>query len=130
MDSTFLVMISWIFMVEHSVPVIEPARSAPSSYSEIKNPERNQTMESRPVSIATGRTSINGDLNVPAGSRSIVLFAHGSGSSRHSPRNKYVAQILNRSGISTLLVDLLTMEEETMDRRTAQLRFNIELLAD
>jgi putative phosphoribosyl transferase len=87
-------------------------------------------MESRPVSIPTGKTSINGDLNVPAGSRSVVLFAHGSGSSRHSPRNKYVAQVLNRAGISTLLVDLLTMHEETMDRRTAQLRFDIELLAD
>lgn len=87
-------------------------------------------VEFRSVSIPAGRGSINGDLNVCVDSRSLVLFAHGSGSSRQSPRNKYVAEALNRAGFSTLLLDLLTADEEARDRRTAQLRFNIELLAD
>jgi putative phosphoribosyl transferase len=67
-------------------------------------------------------------LAVPKGATGLVLFAHGSGSSRHSPRNRYVAGILNDGGIATLLLDLLTPEEEAFDRSTAALRFNIELL--
>jgi pimeloyl-ACP methyl ester carboxylesterase len=59
-----------------------------------------------------------------------VIFAHGSGSSRHSPRNKYVADVLNRGGFATLLIDLLTSDEELVDIRTAEYRFNIDLLAD
>jgi putative phosphoribosyl transferase len=59
-----------------------------------------------------------------------VLFAHGSGSSRHSPRNRYVAWLLNQANLATLLVDLLTSDEETIDLRTGQLRFDIELLAE
>jgi dienelactone hydrolase len=83
----------------------------------------------RPVRIAAGRTTLEGDLNIPEGARGIVLFAHGSGSSRHSPRNRYVAQLLNQVQLATLLVDLLTAEEEAIDLRTAQLRFDIGLLA-
>ena len=71
------------------------------------------------VSIPVGRYSIQGDLTIPRGSVAAVIFAHGSGSSRHSPRNKYVAETLNERGLSTLLIDLLTTEEETIDNQTA-----------
>lgn len=79
------------------------------------------------LSVASG--SIEGDLAVPAGARGIVVFAHGSGSSRHSSRNKYVASALQASGFGTLLFDLLTAAEEREDERTRALRFDIGLLA-
>jgi dienelactone hydrolase len=82
------------------------------------------------VSIPVGRHTIEGDLILPENAKSAVIFAHGSGSSRHSPRNKYVAEVLNRAGFATLLIDLLTPEEELVDIRTAEHRFNIDLLAD
>jgi putative phosphoribosyl transferase len=75
---------------------------------------------------------IEGDLTIPvsgANMKGIVIFAHGSGSSRHSPRSKYVAQVLNNAGIATLVVDLLTIEEEAVDNLTKEHRFNIALLA-
>lgn len=72
---------------------------------------------------------INGTLDVPAGAHGLVLFAHGSGSSRHSPRNRYVAGLLNARGLGTLLMDLLTQDEEEIDSTTAALRFDIALLA-
>jgi putative phosphoribosyl transferase len=75
---------------------------------------------------------IEGDLILPTSGTSakgIVIFAHGSGSSRHSPRSKYVAHVLNDVGIATLVVDLLTLEEETVDNLTKEHRFNITLLA-
>lgn len=75
---------------------------------------------------------IEGDLIIPASGtniKGIVIFAHGSGSSRHSPRSKYVAQVLNNAGIATLVVDLLTIEEEAVDNLTKEHRFNIALLA-
>ena len=75
-----------------------------------------------------GPVTLNGDLNVPAAPKGFVLFAHGSGSSRHSPRNRYVAEVLNEHSLGTLLVDLLTAEEEREDEVTAQLRFDIGLL--
>jgi dienelactone hydrolase len=74
--------------------------------------------------------TLEGNLSLPEGARGIVLFAHGSGSSRLSPRNRYVAQLLNQARLATLLVDLLTAEEEALDLRTAQLRFDIGLLAE
>jgi putative phosphoribosyl transferase len=77
------------------------------------------------VVIRTGATTIEGHLTVPAGARGVVVFAHGSGSSRHSPRNRYVADVLHEAGLGTLLLDLLTREEER-DRANV---FNIELLA-
>jgi pimeloyl-ACP methyl ester carboxylesterase len=82
------------------------------------------------VTIAVGEYAIQGDLTLPAETQAAVIFAHGSGSSRHSPRNKYVAQTLNEGGIGTLLIDLLTMEEERVDIGTAEYRFNIRLLAE
>ena len=72
---------------------------------------------------------IDGDLFVPDTARGVVLFAHGSGSSRHSSRNRYVAQELNTAGLATLLIDLLTSAEEEIDVRTRRLRFDIPLLA-
>ncbi|HEY9646324.1 MAG TPA: alpha/beta fold hydrolase [Chroococcidiopsis sp.] len=82
-----------------------------------------------PVLIHTGSVRLEGDLIIPARAQGIVLFAHGSGSSRYSPRNRAVAKILRHEGLATLLVDLLTAEEEDIDRRTRQLRFDINLLA-
>lgn len=82
--------------------------------------------------IDNEQNMIKGNLNLPNFSTSIkgiVIFAHGSGSSRHSPRSKYVAQVLNDVSIATLVVDLLTPEEETMDNLTREHRFNITLLA-
>jgi putative phosphoribosyl transferase len=81
------------------------------------------------VSILVGATTLDGDLHLPAQARGLVLFAHGSGSSRHSPRNQYVAQVIRTAGIGTLLFDLLTPEEEHIDLRTSALRFDINLLA-
>jgi pimeloyl-ACP methyl ester carboxylesterase len=73
---------------------------------------------------------LEGNLTLPKDARTIVLFAHGSGSSRHSPRNRYVAQLLNEAKLATLLVDLLTPDEEAIDLRTMQIRFDIDLLAE
>jgi len=82
------------------------------------------------VTIPIGLDAIQGDLTLPVDSPAAVIFAHGSGSSRNSPRNKYVAEMLNQVGIGTLLIDLLTMEEERIDIGTAEYRFNIGLLAE
>jgi predicted alpha/beta-hydrolase family hydrolase len=81
------------------------------------------------VSIPLAGFALVGELIVPAAARSVVLFAHGSGSSRHSPRNQYVAQTLRERGMGTLLFDLLTEAEEREDRHTGHLRFDIGLLA-
>ena len=83
-----------------------------------------------PVLVPIGDQSLNGDLGTSPKSNGIVLFAHGSGSSRHSSRNQYVARALERRGLATLLIDLLTSEEESVDDRTAQFRFDIPMLAD
>lgn len=82
------------------------------------------------VRVSAGSVTLEGNLDVPEGARGIILFAHGSGSSRHSPRNRYVAQVLCKSGLATLLIDLLTAEEEVVDMQTAHLRFDIDLLAE
>ncbi len=87
------------------------------------------SQEERSIRIQAHGVEIRGDLVVPDGARAIVVFAHGSGSSRHSPRNRYVAQGLHEGGIATLLIDLLTEEEERVDERTRQHRFDIDLLA-
>jgi putative phosphoribosyl transferase len=81
------------------------------------------------VTVPVGDATLEGDLVVPDGASGIVVFAHGSGSGRHSPRNRRVAATLNESRIGTLLVDLLTSEEEEVDRYTGEHRFDIELLA-
>jgi dienelactone hydrolase len=81
------------------------------------------------VRITSARLQLEGTLEIPDHARGLVLFAHGSGSSRHSPRNQRVAQTLQRAAVATLLFDLLTKEEERTEERTGHLRFNIELLA-
>jgi putative phosphoribosyl transferase len=84
---------------------------------------------SQPVRIPAGEVELDGDLARPADAAGLVLFAHGSGSSRHSPRNRFVAGELHAGRLATLLVDLLSAEEEQIDLRTRELRFDIELLA-
>ncbi len=81
------------------------------------------------MEIAAGQTILNGDLHIPTPARGVVVFAHGSGSSRRSPRNQFVARLLQRAGLATLLFDLLTESEEWQDRATGHLRFDIDLLA-
>jgi dienelactone hydrolase len=92
--------------------------------------QRNTGAQSQPVRVPSGQVHLEGDLVMPDGARGMVLFAHGSGSSRHSPRNRYVAEQLQQVGLATLLIDLLTPEEEAVDLRTAHLRFDIVLLAE
>lgn len=82
-----------------------------------------------PLAIDVGGITLNGDLALPSAATGLVVFAHGSGSSRHSPRNRHVAGQLQSGGLATLLFDLLTLREEATDERTARLRFDIELLA-
>jgi pimeloyl-ACP methyl ester carboxylesterase len=86
--------------------------------------------DDKPVSIEAGGVTLEGDLRVPDSPAGVVLFAHGSGSSRHSRRNRYVARELNEAGLATLLMDLLTVEEERIDSVTGHLRFDIALLAE
>src|SRR5437762_624875 len=82
------------------------------------------------VEIQAGHAVLSGNLTIPNGAVALVLFAHGSGSSRHSPRNQFVARTLNDAGLATLLFDLLTPEEESLDLYTREHRFDIGLLAE
>jgi pimeloyl-ACP methyl ester carboxylesterase len=86
--------------------------------------------DERHIEIPIGADVLPGDLALPSAPIGVVAFAHGSGSSRHSPRNRAVAAALQREGLATLLVDLLTPTEEEVDRQTAALRFDLALLAD
>ncbi len=81
------------------------------------------------VEIPSGSLRLSGELTIPVDALGVVLFAHGSGSSRHSPRNRYVARILCDAKIGTLLFDLLSLDEEAVDASTGELRFDIGLLA-
>src|SRR5258706_13220219 len=86
--------------------------------------------QAKDVEIHSGAVHLNGDLSIPVGAQSVVLFAHGSGSSRRSPRNHFVARTIREAGVGTLLFDLLTKDEEAVDLHTAHLRFDIGLLAE
>jgi putative phosphoribosyl transferase len=109
-----------------------------SNDSDTKRDNRGQIMEretehrseERAVRISAGGIELEGNLGVVDGAGGVVLFAHGSGSGRSSPRNLYVASVLRQAGLSTLLIDLLTAEEEAVDLRTRQLRFDIVMLAE
>src|SRR5438874_8063025 len=90
-----------------------------------RNVERNEGL----VTIDAGGVTLEGNLIVPERATGVVVFAHGSGSSRFSSRNRYVAQVLRDGGLGTLLIDLLTAREEEIDERTAHLRFDITMLA-
>src|SRR5437868_15104482 len=82
------------------------------------------------VQIEAGPAALSGNLSIPEKAKALVLFVHGSGSSRHSPRNQFVARALNDAGLATLLFDLLTPEEESIDLYTREHRFDIGLLAE
>jgi dienelactone hydrolase len=88
------------------------------------------TIREEEIQVRAGGVCLEGNLGLPAGARGLVVFAHGSGSSRHSSRNRYVAEVLRQAGLGTLLFDLLTAAEERVDARTAHLRFDIPLLAE
>src|SRR5262249_31376255 len=88
------------------------------------------TIEEQLVRVTVGPTTLEGNISLPKKAHAIVLFAHGSGSSRNSPRNRHVARLLNEGMLATLLIDLLTSDEEARDLQTADLRFNIPLLAE
>ena len=86
------------------------------------------TITARPVEIIAGAAALTGDLRIPLHARGLVIFAHGSGSSRFSTRNRHVAEFLDGQGFATLLLDLLTPQEESIDMRTRQYRFDVERL--
>lgn len=87
-------------------------------------------VEERAVTVPAGRVILSGDLSIPLHARAVVLFAHGSGSSRFSSRNRRVASLLHERAFATLLIDLLTPDEEDIDVRTAEFRFDIGRLAE
>lgn len=95
----------------------------------MSQPERAKD-DAKEIQIPSGDVTLSGELNIPQNAAGVVLFAHGSGSSRHSPRNKHVARTIRNAGLGTLLFDLLTRDEEAIDAYTRHLRFDIDLLAD
>jgi dienelactone hydrolase len=90
----------------------------------------NTTSEPQEIAISVPSGQLGGTLTVPNNAKGIVLFAHGSGSSRYSPRNRYVAEVLQQAGLATLLMDLLTRDEDVIDLDTRQYRFDIGLLTE
>ncbi len=91
--------------------------------------DRSRGATLKPIRIPIGGHWLYGDFGMLPEPKGLVLFAHGSGSGRHSPRNRFVARVLEQAGLATLLVDLLTDEEERVDRHTSEFRFDIEMLA-
>jgi dienelactone hydrolase len=89
-----------------------------------------QAIEHMPVTVRLVSVELDGYLSIPTAATGVVVFAHGSGSSRHSPRNRYVADILNEGSLATLLIDLLNADEQEVDQQTARLRFDIPFLAN
>src|SRR3982074_863229 len=87
-------------------------------------------IQDRLVNVRAGNVQLQGNLRIPPAADGIVVFAHGSGSGRLRPRNRFVADVLVKTGLATLLIDLLTQEEEMIDLETAELRFDIRLLAE
>ncbi|HUY68272.1 MAG TPA: alpha/beta hydrolase [Alphaproteobacteria bacterium] len=96
---------------------------------EMRLPQSTIKSETLPVNVPVDGVDLAGDLCVPPNAKGIVVFAHGSGSSRFSPRNRFVAEVLHEHAVGTLLIDLLTPEEERIDEQTRELRFDIPLLA-
>lgn len=92
--------------------------------------ETQRPVQSGEVTITAGEVTLHGDLVIPQASRGLVVFAHGSGSSRFSSRNRYVAGVLNDGGLATLLFDLLTAEEHAIDQYTREFRFDIAMLSE
>ncbi|MFL6385628.1 MAG: dienelactone hydrolase family protein [Nitrososphaeraceae archaeon] len=100
-----------------------------STSSNDKKEEEQEYYQLVHVPVAGIQVVLEANLSIPKNAQGVVIFAHGSGSGRHSPRNRYVAQVLQNEGIATLLLDLLTEEEEEIDLQTRHLRFDIGLLA-
>jgi putative phosphoribosyl transferase len=100
------------------------------SHERIEMSSQASPIERQTLRVRLNTVSLEADLSLPVAARGIVLFAHGSGSSRFSPRNREVAERLNDAKLATMLVDLLTSDEEAVDERTRELRFDIGLLAD
>ena len=91
---------------------------------------KREQVDECPVKVEIGKITLEGDLCIPPDANGVVLFSHGSGSSRHSRRNRYVGQIIRQVGLATLLFDLLTEDEEKLDIQTGRYRFDIRLLAN
>ena len=96
----------------------------------VKSREEVRSVEREPVTISAGPAQIDGDLTLPERAKGLIIFAHGSGSSRHSPRNQFVAGTLHELGFGTVLLDLLSPEEEARDEFSGRWRFDIRLLAE
>jgi putative phosphoribosyl transferase len=94
------------------------------------NPQAQSLAGDFAVDVQVGGATLQGALAIPGNAAAVVLFAHGSGSSRHSPRNRFVARVLNQAGLATLLLDLLTAEEDAVDAQTAEYRFDIGRLTE
>lgn len=108
----------------------ETASHETASQETAANKATTQKLISETIKILVDQVKLEGELIIPPNAQGIVLFAHGSGSSRFSPRNQFVARVLQQHGMATLLIDLLTREEEEIDQITRAIRFNIDLLAD
>lgn len=111
---------------EEVIECLRPATGSPAPAAGADDPP----VRDEEVTVVAGRERLGGHLTVPEHATGVVVFAHGSGSSRHSPRNRYVAGVLREVGLATLLIDLLTVDEEAADLRTGHLRFDIGLLAE
>src|ERR1700730_9116855 len=112
------------------VPKFMPrARSGPRMEVTQMTERGAQIVDERLVRVTAGPATLKGELRLPERAHGIVLFAHGSGSGRRSSRNRHVARLLNEAKLATLLIDLLTSDEDAIDQRTARLRFDIGLLA-
>ena len=110
--------------------LLEATSAAPTTPSGLRARGEADTALERRVQVSAGEARLEGDLVLPPAPRGVILFAHGSGSSRFSERNRYVAGVLRDHDFATLLLDLLTPEEEALDARTHQLRFDVPLLAE
>jgi putative phosphoribosyl transferase len=110
--------------------VLDGIEGLPPTQEDVTN-SNEDVIKEKLVKVAAGNVTLEGNLAVPNEEcKGIVLFAHGSGSGRHSPRNRYVAKVLQEARLATLLIDLLTTEEESVDMWTRHLRFDIQLLAE
>ena len=112
----------------HELLTAPPSR--PGAGNPTDDRPRRQPVEESTVHVSAAGVTLEGTLAIPPNPRGVVLFAHGSGSSRHSPRNRFVAEQLREGSLATLLIDLLTTDEEAIDDRTRELRFDIGLLAN
>ncbi len=112
------------------IELLEQARRQAGEEVPVARQAQGRGEDEKVVRIQAGPVTLEGNLHVPEGARGIVLFAHGSGSSRFSPRNRFVARVLGEAGLATLLLDLLTADEEAEDAIDARLRFNIGFLAE